>query len=533
MALHSTDAPEAFELWDTWSQRSTKYDAAACRQKWGSFGRSTRTVHVESIFVWARDRGWNGDSLPVEAVPIQDVRLLARSMAERKSGKASSPTPDNRDASGLGILTIPGVLGDVVRFTNRTAPKPQPQLAVTGALALGSVACARRFVRSDKRNLSGLYFVNVAKSASGKEHPAAVIGQCLDAAQWPELMGRSGYASDSAVFSALWLQPAHITIIDEIGALLGNNQDEGAHYSRAAVTSLVEAWGRLNGTMRPKAYSMTGLNAQQVGEQLKRVVHRPSITLLGMTTPGSFYGSLNRSAVENGFLSRLICVESDIGRQPMGDPEQLDVPGSIVDWLHEVRYSLSRRNGGDMAGIDCGPDLVPNLIDVSTEAAAQRAFKAYDAEAIKAMDRLDEEGLAELEGRSVEKAMRLALILAVSINVAAPRVTAECADWAISFVRYWTQRTVDSVRAHMHGSKFAEWQATVLACIVKAGYKGRTERDLCHYCYTFNGLEPRQRRMVLDTLSSNGRVSLVEIPSESGRGRKRKAWVATEPEPEE
>jgi hypothetical protein len=534
MALHSTDAPEAFELWDSWSSKSAKYDATACRQKWGSFGRSARTVHVESIFVWARDRGWSGDSLPVDAVPVQNVKLLAAAMLSKKS-TASPPRreADSRDASGLGILSVPGVLGDVVRYANRTAPKPQPQLAVPGALALGSVACARRFRKADRNNLSGLYFVNVALSASGKEHPASVLGQCLEAAEWPELMGRSGYTSDSAVFSALWHQPAHVTVIDEIGELLGNNQSEGAHYSRAAVTALVEAWGRLAGTMRPKAYATMGLNQQQADAQLKRLVHYPSITLLGMTTPASFYGALTRASVQNGFLNRLICVESDIGRQPMGDPEQLAVPASVTEWLHEVRYALARRNSGDMAGVDCGPDLMPKLVDVPTEAAAQRAFKAYDAETIKAMDRLEEEGLAELEGRSVEKAMRLALILAVSLNVAAPRVTTECADWSIAFVRYWTQRTVDAVRRNMHGSKFAEWQATVLDCIVRGGARGRTDRDLATYCYLYNGLEPRQRRTVLDALSSLGRISFVKIETTGGRGRKREAWVATEPESEE
>lgn len=56
-ALHSTSAPEAFELWDTWSQGASNYDGST-QAKWGTFN-SSGPLHVESIFTWAADAGWD------------------------------------------------------------------------------------------------------------------------------------------------------------------------------------------------------------------------------------------------------------------------------------------------------------------------------------------------------------------------------------------------------------------------------------------------------------------------------------------
>src|SRR5690554_3623304 len=55
-ALHSTEAPEAFEIWDTWSQGADNYDGTT-DAKWRTFNAGG-SLHVESIFTWAKDAGW-------------------------------------------------------------------------------------------------------------------------------------------------------------------------------------------------------------------------------------------------------------------------------------------------------------------------------------------------------------------------------------------------------------------------------------------------------------------------------------------
>lgn len=502
-ALHSTEAPEAFELWDTWSQAAANYDGSTI-QKWRTFNAGG-ALHVESIFVWARDAGWDGTA-PVAPAPADNVVPFR--------------APDHATPGQL--LSLPGALGTFVDLYNRTAPKPQPQFAVQAALAFGATVLGRRY-RTTRDNWPSGYFVIVGKSASGKEHPRTVIDAVLTAAGIGHLIGPSGYTSDSAVFSSLHHQPSHITIVDELGDLLGNARAQGNYHKRQALTSLVQAWGLLQGTLRPQGYSTMALQQAQRAEAAARCVHRPALTLLGMTTPRTFYDSLTEQSIEGGFLNRLLVVESTTGRQLSRQADPLDVPDSLIEWCRAARA----QGDGNLTGLDLAADQVPvpRVVDFLPEAKA--ALRAYEAECLTAMDRLDAEGLAELEGRSAEKAMRVALVLAVSDNVATPFVRGEHAEWAIAYVRHYTAQTIEAVRRYMQGSQFAQWRSSVLEALRRAGARGLTERELARNCRPYAGLEPRLRRSVLDSLKGEALVEFVNLgKGPSGRGKDRHAWVA-------
>lgn len=59
MALHSTDAPEAFELWAEWSKSSSKYRETDQQKAWASFKSRPGGLHVEAIFAMAKKAGWH------------------------------------------------------------------------------------------------------------------------------------------------------------------------------------------------------------------------------------------------------------------------------------------------------------------------------------------------------------------------------------------------------------------------------------------------------------------------------------------
>lgn len=507
MALHSTDAPDAFEYWDAWAQTSPKYDQNDSLRTWASF-REDRAdgIHIESLFRWAYDAGWAGTKptpVPVEALEFAQPVIPAHS-------------PDS-------LLSIPGALQACVAFHNASAPRPQPALAVACALALGSVACARKYRRMPGNNWTSLYFVTVALSSAGKEHSRTVIDQAITAADWPEIMGRSGFTSDAGVVSALLSQPAHINIQDEFGAILANLKSEGAYQGRSAVTSMVEAWGACHGTMRPKAYSTMTLTQEQADEQLKKVVHNPGLSLLGLTTPTDFFGAMSEQSIKGGFLSRLIVVEGQ-GRQPAREVPLIEVPDTLVDWLKACKEATA--STGNLSQIATPASERPTPIDVPTDPDAKALFKAYELETLAAMDELEERQLAELEGRSVEKAMRIALILSVSVDPHKPRVTAPLAQWAINYVRHHTARLIEQVELNVHAGKFAELQSLIYQVILAGGKRGRTERELANYCRPFMNLTMRERRQVLDALNDRGTIAFTTTPPLSGRGKARQSWVA-------
>ncbi|MBL4859482.1 MAG: toprim domain-containing protein, partial [Acinetobacter sp.] len=163
------------------------------------------------------------------------------------------------------LLSPPGILGDIANYYNVTARAPQPGFAVQTALAIGSIVMGRNY-RSTKGNHTSLYFLNIAKSGTGKEHGKTVIEDILSKAGLHDYINGSGYTSAGAVFSALLRMPKHITIIDEFGRYLEAAQGNKNTMLMEANTQLMEAIGRCHGIMRPSSYSTMTLTKEKAKE---------------------------------------------------------------------------------------------------------------------------------------------------------------------------------------------------------------------------------------------------------------------------
>lgn len=53
MALHAGLGTSGLSLWDSWSQRSAKYEPGACEAKWRGFGQRPNGYTLASLFYWA------------------------------------------------------------------------------------------------------------------------------------------------------------------------------------------------------------------------------------------------------------------------------------------------------------------------------------------------------------------------------------------------------------------------------------------------------------------------------------------------
>lgn len=464
------------------------------------------------------------DSKLPEAVPVANLRDFMERSAKAKSkpkGAIDTTTFDNMPPPDL--LTVPGVLGELVDYANRTAPKPQPQFAVQAALALASVVLSRKWV-TEQDNYASMYFVNVGMSASGKEHPRTVIDRVLTAAGLDYLIGPGGYTSDGAVFSHLFDKPCHLAIIDELGELMCSAKAQGNFNKRQAITVLVQAWGMTHGTLRPNGYSTMGLNAKQRAALEQKIIRRPSLSILAMTTPEMFYSSMDEQSIRGGFLNRLLIAQSHLPPRVRGKAERMPIPQTVIDWCRAVRFG----GDGNLSAIELDAATLPEPQVVEFTPEAENLFGQYEAECIAATTALASEGMTEMQGRSHEKAQRLALSVALSVNHLRPRVDKDVAAWCIRYVRYYTEQTIAAIREHMHGTLFAQWRSDVLKAIQKARQgRGLTEFELSRASRVFAGLEPRQRRSVLDSLKADHLAAYVDMgKGPGGRGKSRVAWVA-------
>lgn len=497
-----------FDLWDEWSQKSQKYDSKETFKKWKSFKGGA--FQLESIFHLAQESGWvNTGSVPVreiEPVSMESVVLAA---------------PQEKQEIPSSLLMPPGMIGEITRWVERNANKPVPVFAVQTALAFGSIVLARRF-KTVYNNWSSLYFLNIGVSAGGKEHGKwSLEALCEQCGMGGQVSG-DGYTSSSGVVSALLSKPAHITVWDEFGKVLEQlSAKNGSSPAMGTMKSLIEAWGRCDGILRPQAYSQFHMKAHEKKESEEKIVYNPALTLYAMTVPGPFFDSIGSAAAKDGFLNRFIIVESKMERQPNKLRKKEAVPESIKQWVKEL-HTVS-------AGlVDAAKNsaMSPEPIEVGIDPAVMELFGAFDVECLGLMDQYEESGLAEMFGRCCEMSLRLAMIIAAGRSTAIPMViTGPDYVWARDYVRHHAKAITERLATSVSDSDFEAAKKQVLNLIHATGSAGRTVPELNRSSRRFRGMDKRQQTNLLDSMKHVGEIELVEHPPVDGKPA-RKAWVA-------
>lgn len=406
------------------------------------------------------------------------------------------------------IANPPGILGDIARWITATAPKQQPELSVAAAIALGSVIMGRTY-RSQYGNFTSLYMVMVAKSTEGKEHPQGCCEKILTASDLAKLIGGSGYTSAGAVFSALLDNPAHLATIDELGKLLKMSRANGQAHSEAAIDKLIEAFGRLDGVMRPPTYSKMTLSKSQTSN-IERVVHNPAISLLGATTPGTFYAALTTDLVQDGFLGRCIVVESKQPRQLTRFVDRTEPPQRIIEWCKTVHVSGAVQ--GNLADVNPS-DMPATVVALEFDESCMPMMLALESELNDEKEASEGEGLDVILGRTMEKSMRLAMIVAKAVDANARKVLPQHLEWAIQYVRHYDLELIRSVRRERVDS---QTDADIKKAVkyIKAAKKYSKDARFGTICA--QGGMPHSKLLKLMAMSARQFKELMETATEAG-----------------
>jgi hypothetical protein len=558
-ALHSTNAPEAFEIWDSWSQKASNYENGKTQEKWDTF-TDDRGLHVESIFAWAKDAGWKGNEFSgvPKALPKSNQQSSDNGSEKTDSGNTKGIHKTGSDSADAGealqgenhtaetsgkkkskgekhyedavpshLLTIPGVLGELVTQINKTAYKTQPQFAVQTALALASVVMGRRYVAMPRQNFTSQYFMAVGESGCGKEFGKQVIETVLKDCGLQSLLGPSGYTSESGVFSALAEKPCHISLMDELGATLRDAANGANTHRRESFTILIGLWGRLQGEFTPLGRSLLSQPKNQA-ENLRKSIECPAITVLGMSTPGKFYEAITDEAIEGGFISRLLIVQTNLHDVlPNWDAQRFVTPPSVKDWVTLLREPLPTE--GNLAGIDISY-VRPVLREMMMSDEATKIYREYTIEAQMRQKELRKRGFGEMENRSAEKALRLAPCIEKSANALSEVIQGPAMQWAVDYVRFYTAQAVKATQENMSTSQFSKWCKHALRALTSNAdhhgleyEKGLTAAQIMNSSPTLRELKPRDLADVLNSLGQKGEIEMVP-KTEGKRGRQREAF---------
>jgi hypothetical protein len=422
------------------------------------------------------------------------------------------------------VLSIPGILQEVVEYYNETAKKPQPQFAVSTALALGSVIMGRRFV-TDQNNYTSLYIANLGKTSAGKEHPITVIEDVLSAAGIAEkLIGPPGYHSSGAVFTALENQPNHLAVIDELGLHFKSTNLSGNTNQLEAQRVLMEAFGRLGGVLRPMGYSKMTLTPQQKEKMETKLIVHPALSIMGASTPETIYDNIQLESIASGFIPRFVFVESMNGRPKSRRlSKKPDLSPELIAW---VRGCYTAHSGeGNLDG-DYGCQLPPDPVLIPFEPEALDIIDDYETTIMARQAVLDQHRISGLLGKAVEIVHRVALIVAVSNNHSC--VYAEDAQWARDFIDYYSVQTEINMKKRVYGSDFEAACKEVAEMITDAGAKGATEYEISRGCHKYRALEPTKRKAVMEVVPGDYDIEFVNIIHGDKGGRPRQAYISCE-----
>jgi hypothetical protein len=393
----------------------------------------------------------------VPPIPSREVERIAASVARYEPDQIATALTENHfdqmyaepgEEDDLGLpdpgpipdelLRVPGFVDEVMQYTLDTAPYPEPVLAFAGALTLQALLAGRK-VRDAMDNRTNLYVLSLANSGVGKDHARKVNSRILYEAGLADCLGTS-FASGEGIEDRLFLQPASLFQVDEIdGLLLRVGQARDARHEQI-VSMLLQMYSSASSiyVMRAKA------------NQERSVIDQPCLCLFGTAVPKHFYESLSARLMTNGFLARLLileCRKRGVGR----DDTERPVPASILEaarWWAEFEPGSG---AGNLAEWHPVPIRIPQTNEAM--AAFRDIRESADAEYARCERANDPAGMA-IWARAYEKARRLALIHACSVNREAPAISIEGATWAGAFVEHQTKRMLYMARHYASESDF-------------------------------------------------------------------------------
>lgn len=424
-----------------------------------------------------------------------DVDLSAFNAAspaeELEEDETPAPSDDPKDPGPFpeNLLNVPGFINEVMEYNLSTAFRRQPVLALAGAIALQAILAARK-VRDIRGNRTNLYLVSLAGAGQGKDHARKVNREILAEADMLILEGNEEIASDAGLLGVMESGLAALLQVDEFGRFLQTAGDpRKAPHLYSILTLLMKLYSSADTVFKGKAYA----NSKQ-----NKTINQPCTVLLATTVPENFYESLTASALQDGFMARLLVWEG-MANSPRQFAVKTPVPPTI---LQQAKFWNSLQ-GTAMQWLNPNPKMVPYTDE------AKRVFSDLgdlaDAEAVK-----DGAGQS-LWARAEEKACRLALVYACSADATNPVVDEAAAMWACELASYSTRWIIWKAGHWVSENPFDAKQKRILRLFNK--HHGKMTRSL-FYRYT-SYWTTKDREELIGNMINSGLLEQKSVPTKT------------------
>lgn len=321
-----------------------------------------------------------------------------------------------------GLPWPPGMAGQIAYFIYQSAPRPVKEVAIVAALGFLAGVCGKAFCIPQSG--LNLYIVLIARSAVGKEAMHSGISALITAAanRQPPVMrfvDFSDFASGPALTKAVAANPSFVNVAGEWGKKLRrlaneDGRDTPMQQLRTVMTNLYQKSGPQS-IVGGITYSNKDSNIASVAGV--------SYSMIGESTPGTFYDSLTQGMMEDGFLSRFTIVEY-VGERPPLNVAPLREPSKAL---------------GDAVADLCTHSMTlldrQDTVMVSRTNAAAEVMMKFELECDAEINSTNDEMWRQMWNRASLKMMRISALLAVADNWINPVIDIPHINWALTVIR--------------------------------------------------------------------------------------------------
>jgi hypothetical protein len=471
-------------LVDEFGMRLTDDEVYRLLQSWND--RNTDKLRDEELREASVNGRKNGtpraDKLPT--VLIQQDHSHVNLDAILNTREAAKTT---QDPFPIDCQSLPGFLGDVVRYNLATAHYPLPEVAMGAALALLAALTGGKV--SDRGARTNLLIICLALSGAGKDHGRKLNRKILRLCGGEKLIGPERIGSHAGILSALAEQWNMLFQVDEIHHLAMAMQDRASPHLVQISSVLMQVFSSADDIWTGDAY----------GDRSKvKVLNYPHLVLHGTAVPQDFWEAMTEKNLTGGLIGRCLVFESP-AYVDYQDPADEPIPQMIVDqaaWWLQLQTAT-----GNLAQVIGSEGSSP--IKIQRDEAAHARLHEH---AIKISKRrmTEEPVTAAIWSRAAEKTVKLAMLFACSRATGhyVPTIQLEDAEMAIRLNNWITRRILQQADRHVSGSPFGQ-MVNEMRTLLRSR---RGEWTMTEITRKTQKLKPKDRIDILQTLIQGGCV---------------------------
>lgn len=311
----------------------------------------------------------------------------------------------------------PGLLGDISSFIYQAAQRPVKEISLASAIGLMAGVCGRAYNVS--RTGLNTYILFIAKTGIGKEAGMQGIEKLIFKTREyvpaiTEFIGPADIVSGQALAKYIPKKPCFVSMVGEFGLMLEAMHQQGASPPLMQLKrKLLELYNKSGhqDVLRETIYSDKTNNTE--------LVKSPAFSLLGETTPNTFYRAIDENMISEGLLPRFVCVEYH-GNRPEANDAAMSIqpPAELVE-------RFSKLAAGCLMLAQSG-----KVIDIQFTPEADIMHKRYRSQCDQHINSSDQVVTRELWNRAHLKVLKLAGLIAVGQNMHMPVITVEGLEWS-------------------------------------------------------------------------------------------------------